>query len=71
MLYIDPTAMLEKQKQEKREAKQTKIGRVFIFSALGALVGVALCVLVDWFLGDSINGIFYLNKMVVTLSLPR
>ena len=60
MLYIDPTAMLEKQKQEKREAKQTKIGRVFIFSALGALVGAALCVLIDWFLGDSINGIFYL-----------
>lgn len=60
MLYIDPTAMLEKQKQEKRESKQAKIGRVFVFSALGALVGAAICVLIDWFFIGSITGAFYL-----------
>lgn len=60
MANIDPTAMLEEQKKVKRESKQMKIGRVFVFSALGALLGAAICVLLDWYFIDSITGAFYL-----------
>lgn len=60
MLSIDPTAMLEKQKQEKAAKNQKKISRTFIFSLLGAIVGAAICVLLDYIFIGSVTGIFYL-----------
>lgn len=60
MLSIDPTAMLEQQKKEKSESKQMKISRTFVFSLLGALLGAAICVLLDFVFIGSVTGIFYL-----------
>ena len=35
MPQVDPTAIIEKQKQEERQSKKKKIARTFVFSALG------------------------------------
>lgn len=60
MPQVDPTAIIEKQKQEERQSKKKKIARTFVFSALGALLGAALCVMLDFLFIGSVTGIFYL-----------
>lgn len=55
---VDPTALNEKKKQ-KEEKKETKNLRTFGFSLLGALAGAAVCMIVDYFVGN-ITGLVYL-----------
>lgn len=53
---VDPTALNEQKRQNKKEAQNA---RAFLFSLLGALTGAAVCVLADCLFIKNITGILY------------
>ncbi|MFR1517335.1 MAG: hypothetical protein ACLSVG_00965 [Clostridia bacterium] len=55
---VDPTALNE-QKLQKQQKGETKNLRAFLFSLLGAVTGAAVCMIVDYFMGN-ITGLVYL-----------
>lgn len=56
---VDPTALNE-QIENKRHGRSGGFLRAFIVSIIGAIVGAAVCVLIDYFFMGNITSTFYL-----------
>ena len=60
---VDPTLLNEQKELKRKQEKSTNVWRTLLFSFLGALTGAAVCVVIDYFIGNITGAIYFFVGM--------